>query len=194
VASQLGNPLSQSDEQLAFLAAYGWAMWAVQVFEYRLAGLSIMRTPAKSPARVLDTPQKVYSALQKQFAQSEHRFERASAKELRNLLATDLPEPLNSELDELVDKRNDLAHRYLRRTLHAGASLDLRQELQSVKALGERFADAGDKLLVLMEEAAANRPPNLSDTQFAALQRLGSASAEGVPLDEALRRGVLDAE
>ena len=185
---------SQSDEQLAFLAAYGWAMWAVQVFEYRLAGLSIMRTPAKAPARVLDTPQKVYSALQKQFAQSEHRFERASAKELRNLLPTDLPEPLNSELDELVDKRNDLAHRYLRRTLQGGTSLDLRQELQSVKALGERFADAGDNLLVLMEEAAANRPPNLSDTQFAALQRLGSAAAEGVPLDVALRRGVLDAE
>ncbi len=105
MTSQLGNPLSQSDEQLAFLAAYGWAMWAVQVFEYRLAGLSIMRTAAKTPARVLDTPQKVYSALEKQFAQSEHRFERASAKELRNLLPTDLPEPLNSELDELVDKR-----------------------------------------------------------------------------------------
>ncbi len=185
---------SQSDEQLAFLAAYGWAMWAVQVFEYRLAGLSIMWTPAKAPARVLDTPQKVYSALQKQFAQSEHRFERPSAKELRNLLPTDLPEPLNSELDEFIDKRNDLAHRYLRRTLQGGTSLDLRQELQSVKALGEQFADAGDKLLVLMEEAAANRPPNLSDTQFAALQRLGTAAAEGVPLGVALRRGVLDAE
>jgi hypothetical protein len=178
---------------LAFLATYGWAMWAVQVFEYRLAGYSILCAPVKKPARVLDTPQKVYSALQKEFAVSEHRFERASAKELRNLLPADLPEPLNSELDELVEKRNDLAHRHLRR-LHGEASPDLRQALQNVKVLGERFIDAGDKLLVLMEEAAAKRPPNLSDVQFEALQRLGHAAAEGVPLDDALRHGAPDAE
>jgi hypothetical protein len=174
---------------LAFLAGYGWTMWAVQVFEYRLAGLSILRAPVKQPTRVLDTAQKVYSALQKQFATSEHRFERASAKELRNLLPEDFPDPLESELDELIDIRNDLAHRYLRRTMQGTTPPDFRQELQTVKALGGRFAEAGEKLLVLMQEASAKRPPNLSDVQFEALQRLGRAAAEGVPLNEALAHG-----
>lgn len=166
---------------------YGWTMWAVQVFEYRLAGLSIMRAPVKQPMRVLDTAQKVYSALQKQFATSEHRFERASAKELRNLLPDDFPDPLKSELDELIDIRNDLAHRYLRRTLQGTTPPDLKHELQTVKALGERFAEAGETLLALMEKASAKRPPNLSDLQFEALLRLGRAAAEGVPLEQALR-------
>lgn len=184
-----GGLLNQSDETMAFLAVYGWAMWAVQTFEYRLAGLSILRSPVKSPARVLDTTQKVHSALQKQFGVYRHRFERASAKELKNLLPDDVPEPLRSELDELVRARNDLAHRYLRRTLGGAARPDLQSELQAVKALGQRFVDTGEKLLVLMEQAVAERPPNLSDAQYDALQRLGREAAEGVPLEEALRGG-----
>jgi hypothetical protein len=179
--------LSETDERLAFLAAYGWTMYAVQVFEYRLAGLSILRAPVKQPMRVLDTAQKVHSALEKQFAACEHRFGRASAKELRNLLAGDLPEPLNSEFDELIESRNDLAHRYLRQTFQGRTPPDLRQEFQTVQALGKRFVEAGEKLLVLMEKAAASRPPNLSDMQYQALQRLGRAAAEGVPLEDALR-------
>jgi hypothetical protein len=181
-----GGPLNQSDEALAFLAGYGWAMWAVQTFEYRLAGLTILRSPVKSPTRLLDTNQKVYSALRKQFAAYQHRFERASAKELQNLLPGDIPEPLRAELDALVDARNDLAHRYLQRTLGSASRPDLRGELQTVRALGQRFVEAGAKLLALMEEAVAERPPNLSDVQFEALQRLGRAAAEGVPLEDAL--------
>jgi hypothetical protein len=161
-------------------------MWAVQTFEYRLAGLTILRSPVKSPTRLLDTNQKVYSALQKQFAAYRHRFERASAKELRNLLPGDIPDPLRAELDALVDSRNDLAHRYLRRTLEGAARPDLREELQRVRALGQRFVEAGEELLALMEEAVAERPSNLSDLQFEALQRLGRAAAEGVSLEDAL--------
>jgi len=37
-----------------------------------------------------------------------------------------------------------------------------------------------------MEEATRERPNNLSDAQFEALQRLGRAAASGVSLDEAL--------
>jgi hypothetical protein len=188
-----GGPLNQSDETMAFLVGYGWAMWAVQTFEYRLAGLTILRSPVKSPGRVLDTNQKVYSALQKQFAAYRHRFERASAKELQKLLPGDIPEPLRAELDALVDARNDLAHRYLRRTLGGVDRPDLREELQGVRALGQRFVEAGEKLLVLMEQAVAERPPNLSDVQFEALQGLGRAAAEGVPLEEALRAGTGEA-
>jgi hypothetical protein len=182
-----GGPLNQSDECMALLTMYGWTMWAVQVFEYRLAALSIMCAPVKQPMRVLDTAQKVYSALQKQFSISEHRFERASAKELRNLLPDDFPDPLKSELDELIDIRNDLAHRYLRRTLQGTTPPDLKHEIQTVKARGERFAGAGETLLALMEKASARRPPNLSDLQYEALQRLGRVAAEGVPLEQALR-------
>jgi hypothetical protein len=133
MASLPGGPLNQSDEVLAFLAGYGWTMWAVQVFEYRLAGLSTLRAPVKQPTRVLNTAQEVYGALQKQFATSEHRFERASAKELRNLLPEDFPGSLKSELDELIDIRNDLAHRYLRRTMQVTTPPDFRQELQQSK-------------------------------------------------------------
>jgi hypothetical protein len=183
-----GGPLNQSDEVMALLAGYGWTMWAVQTFEYNMAGLSILRSPVKSSTRVLDTEQKAYSALQKQFAAYRHRFERASAKELQELLPHDLPKPLRAELDDLVDARNDLAHRYLRRALQGSARVDLRKEHLAVKALGERFVNAGEKLQVLMEQSVAERPPNLSDAQFEALQRLGRAAAEGVPLDEALGR------
>jgi hypothetical protein len=161
-------------------------MWAVQAFEYRLAGLTILRSPVKSPTRLLDTRQKVHSALQKQFASYRHRFERASAKELQRLLPNDIPEPLRAEVDALIEARNDLAHRYLRRTLESGGSPDLRAELQTVQTLGRRFVDAGEKLLALMQEAVAERPANLSDVQFDALQRLGRAAAEGVPLEAAL--------
>jgi len=102
---------------MAFLAMYGWTMWTVQRFEYYLAALSILRSPVKKPERLIDTPQKAYSALQKQFAVYSHRFARASAKELQNLLPDGLSDSLRPELDELVEARNELAHRYLQRTL-----------------------------------------------------------------------------
>src|SRR5450755_3034888 len=127
----LEGPLNQSDEALAFLAGYGWTMWAVQRFEYYLAGLSILRAPVKNPDRLIDSTQKAYSALQKQFAVYHHRFERASAKELRNLLPDDLPDVLRSEIDELVEVRNGLAHRYLRQTLEGTTPPDLHKELQA---------------------------------------------------------------
>jgi hypothetical protein len=179
--------LSQAHEDaIAFLAAYGWTMWAVQRFEYCLAGLSILRAPVKKPGRLIDSAQKAYSALEKQFAVYRHRFERASANELRDLLPDDLPELLREEIDQLIDIRNDLAHRYLRRTLEGGDRADLVNEREHVKGLGERFAKAGDELAALMERSVANRPPNVSETQFAALQRLGQAAASGVALDDAL--------
>jgi hypothetical protein len=184
-----GGPINQTDERMVLLTIYGWAMWAVQTFEYRLAGLTILRAPVKNPGRVLDTEQKVYSALQKQFAVYLHRFERASAKELQKLLPDDLSEALRSELDELVDARNDLAHRYLRRILDQTPSPDLPKEAQALKALGERFVKAGDRLLELMEQSVGTRPPNVSDAQFQALQRLGNAAALGESLDDALRDG-----
>ncbi len=171
----------------AFLAAYGWTMWAVQRFEYCLAGLSILRAPVKSPGRLIDTTQKAYSALQKQFAVYHHRFERASANELRNLLPDDLPELLRPEIDELIETRNDLAHRYLRRTLEGGEPADLVKVREDVKRLGERFGKVGDELRDLMELAVADRPPNVSETQFVALQRLGQAAASGAALNDALR-------
>lgn len=177
--------LSQSDQTLAFLAGYGWAMWAVQEFEFNLAVLTILRSPVKTPSRQLDSQQKMYSALRKQFATYRHRFEHASAKELQNLLPDDLPEPLRSDLDELIDARNDLAHRYLRRTLRQDAP-DLRSALQAVQALGQRFVDAGEELLALAEQSAAVRPPNLTDMQYEAIQRLGRAAAAGTPVDDAL--------
>jgi hypothetical protein len=178
--------LSESQaEKLIFLSAYGWTMWAVQLFEYNLAGLTILRTPVKSAGRQLDSPQKMYSALSKQFSVFRHRFERASAKELRDLLPGDLPEVLDAELDELITLRNDLAHRYLRRVL-ATPGVDLRHESQALQVLGNRFDDARDQLLSLMEEAAAHRPPNLSDLQYEALQKLGQAAAEGTSLLDAL--------
>jgi hypothetical protein len=188
-----GCPLNQSDETMAFLTVYGWTMWAVQTFEYRLAALSILLTPVRSPGRLLDTTQKVQSALQKQFAVYRHRFDRASAKELKNLLPEDIPEPLRSELDELVDARNDLAHRYLRRTLDGRVQPDLRSELQALQNLGQRFFNTSEKLVALMDQAVAERPPNLSDTQYDALQRLGREAAEGASLDEALRGKVSNA-
>lgn len=179
--------LSQSHEDaVAFLAAYGWTMWAIQRFEYCLAGLSILRAPVKSPDRLIDTTQKAYSALEKQFAVYHHRFERASANELRNSLPDDLPELLREEIDQLIVVRNDLAHRYLRRTLESGGTPDLAKEREHVKGLGERFVKTGDELVALMERSVANRPPNVSETQFAALQRLGQAAASGAALDDAL--------
>jgi hypothetical protein len=63
----------------------------------------------------------------------------------------------------------------------------LRKELQAVQELGERFAAAGENLLNLVKQSIAERPPNLSDIQFEALQRLGKAATSGVSLDEALR-------
>ena len=47
-----------SDSALGLLATYGWAMFAVQSFEYNLAGLSVLTNPVKSPQRLLDTPEK----------------------------------------------------------------------------------------------------------------------------------------
>jgi hypothetical protein len=181
-----GGPLTQSDEALAFLAGYGWAMWAVQHFEYYLAALSILRTPVKSPARRIATAQKAYSALQRQFATYRHLFERASASELLKLLPADLPEQLRTNVEDLIPERNDLAHRYLRRVLEQSTAPDLGEELRSVRALGQRFADAGDELRLLAEQSVAARPPNLSDAQFEALQRLGRAAASGESLDDAL--------
>jgi hypothetical protein len=180
------EPVRLPAEVLPFLASYGWAMWTAQRFEYYLAGLSILRSPVKSPARLLDTEQKAYSALEKQFAIYRHRFERASAKELQQLLPDDLPERLRAEIDELVGARNDLAHRYLRRALEAAATPDWSTEAQAVQRLGQRFLDAGEWLLRLMEEAVREHPSNLSDAQFEAIQSLGRAAASGASLDDAL--------
>jgi hypothetical protein len=128
------TPIKVPDEVLPFLASYGWAMWA-QRFEYYLAGLSIVRSPVKKPGRLLDTEQKAYSALEKQFAIHRHRFERASAKELQQMLPDDLPERLRAEIDELIGARNELAHRYLRRTLEAATAPDWTAEARAVQNL-----------------------------------------------------------
>ncbi|HTX45401.1 MAG TPA: hypothetical protein VMD48_03940, partial [Solirubrobacteraceae bacterium] len=128
---------------------------------------------------------KLYSGLEKQFAMCRHRFEHASARELRNLLPGDLPESLLTRLDDLVVARNDLAHEYLRRTL--GESMpDLPHATRFVRSLGERFVEAGDQLRALAEQARAARPPNLSDEQYESLQLLGRAAAAGMALDAAL--------
>jgi len=177
--------LSRSDQTLAFLATYGWVMWAVQRFEYNLAALTILRSPVKSPNRKIDSAQKLHSALEKQFATYRHRLERASAKELQQLLPADLPEALSSDLDDLITARNDLAHRYLRRTFDGGPA-DLKTAVRTVQALGQRFVDVGEEVRVVAEAAVAVRPPNLSDEQYDTLQRLGHAAATGTPLDEAL--------
>jgi hypothetical protein len=132
-------------------------MSAVQTFEYRLAGLTILRSPVKSPARSLDTNQKDYSAVQKQFAECRHRFERASAKELQSLLPDDFYRLLRTELDALIYARNDLAHRYLRRSLEGVDRPDLREELQALRALGERFVRASEELLALMVRKTSPR-------------------------------------
>lgn len=186
-ASLPGGPINQTDEALVFLAAYGCTMWAVQKFEYHLGCLSIVRAPVKKPDRLIDTTQKAYSALRKQFAIYQHRLERASVKELQNLLPEDLSDSLRSELDELIEIRNHLAHRYLHRTLEGSSVPDLRSELQVVEKLRQRFTEAGDKLRDLIEQHVATRPPNMSDAQFEALQRLGRAAASGLSLDDALR-------
>lgn len=180
------EPVKVPAEVLPFLASYGWTMWATQRFEYYLAGLSILRSPVKKPARLLDTEQKVYSALEKQFGTYRHRFERASAKELQQLLPDDLPDRLRAEIDELVGARNELAHRYLRRTLEATTVPDWSSEVQALQQLGQRFLEAGEWLLKLMREAVRQRPSNLSDAQFDALQRLGRAAASGATLDDAM--------
>jgi hypothetical protein len=180
-----GGSAGEAVGALAFLATYGWAMWAVQQFEYNPAALTILRSPVKSPNRKIDSAQKLYSALEKQFAKYRHRLERASAKELQKLLPDDLPETLRSNLGELIVARNDLAHRYLRRTLDEKAT-DLETALRTVQALGQRFVDVGEELLALAEKAVAARPSNLSDEQYDNLQRLGRAVASGTPLDEAL--------
>lgn len=175
---------------MAFLAVYGWTMWGVQTFEYRLAALSIIRAPVKKPDRLIDTVQKAYSALEKQFATCRHRFERASAKELQQLLPDDLPETLQAEIGELILERNRLAHRYLRRTLEASEPPDLREELQALQKLGYRFVELGDHLLRLMHESVTERSPNVSEAQFEALQKLGQAAASGTSLDDALGAGM----
>jgi hypothetical protein len=61
--------------------------------------------------------------------------------------------------------------------------------VQALKALGDRFVKAGDRLLELMEQSVGERPPNVSDAQFQALQRLGKSAALGESLDDALRDG-----
>jgi hypothetical protein len=105
-----------SDSALLLLATYGWAMAGAQSFEYNLAGLSLFTGSIKHPDRLLDTPKKVRKAPRDQFAAYKHRFERASASELRNLLPN-LDDSLRAEVNELIELRNELAHRYLRRTL-----------------------------------------------------------------------------
>ena len=55
-----------------------------------------------------------------------------------------------------------------------------------MQTLGQRFEAVGDNLLELVNLSVAERPPNLSDSQFEALQRLGRAAASGALLDEVL--------
>lgn len=101
------------------------------------------------------------------------------------MLPDDLPGALRGNLDDLIGVRNDLAHRYLRRTLDERTP-DLKAAVRAVQALGQRFADAAEELERLAEEAVAARPENLSDEQYEILQCLGRAAAAGTPLDEAL--------
>jgi hypothetical protein len=165
-------------------------MWTVQRFEYRLARTLILQSSIKKPQRLIDTLQKAYSALQKQFAGYHHRFEHAPAEELQNFSPHDLSDSFRAELDELVEARNELAHRYLHRTLEGTKPPDLRKELQAVQKLGQRFEAAGDNRLELMNKSVAERSPNVSDIQFEALQRLRRAAASEVSLDEALRERI----
>lgn len=82
-----------------------------------------------------------------------------------------------------------LAHRYMREVFISGVQGDHQARTRDLKALGQRFADAADRLLRLAKAAApSSKPPNMSDAQFAALQQLGAAAASGISLDDALER------
>jgi len=70
--------------------------------------------------------------------------------------------------------------------LEAATTPDWTAEARAVQQLGQRFLAAGEWLLRLMREALRERPSNLSDVQFEALQRLGRAAASGASLDDAL--------
>lgn len=171
------------------LATYAWVMGCVQYWESNLATLSIMSEAVKSANRLIDTRQKARSALEKQFARYEHRFQRASASELRKLLPPSLQETLGAEIDELLPTRNMLAHRYMRQVFISGVQADHQARTRELKAPGQRFADAADRLLRLAKAATpSSKPPNISDAQFAALQQLGAAAASGISLDDALER------
>ncbi len=182
-----GGPLTESDETMAFLTVYGWAMWVVQAFEYHLAGLTILRSPAKNPSRLIDTAQKAASALEKQFAIYRHRFERASATELTRLLPEDLPgQP---------PRRTRGARRCSQRasapllTANVGRGHARRFEKRASSDASPRTAVRRRQRRPAQADGRrrwGSPAANVSDAQFAALQRLGRAASRGISLEEAL--------
>jgi hypothetical protein len=175
------------DRRLEVLTTYGFAMAAVQRLEYSLGGVVAITDRVKQPRKRLDDAEKVRDALEVQWARFGHRFGRATAGELRNMLPDDIDSWLVTELEELTPIRNDLAHTYLvRRMLIQAPDADYRSQLGELRELAGRFNRAAEKLDAIAEQKSAGKPEGLSDEQYATLQRLGAEASLGVALDDAL--------
>jgi hypothetical protein len=82
----------------------------VQSFEQSLAVLSLS---LEIEPRSDQTPAQAIRRLRKLLKRAVHRFQRASASELRKLLPEDFDPDLLPVIERLIESRDRLAHRYL---------------------------------------------------------------------------------
>jgi hypothetical protein len=88
-------------ETTLVLGMYGRVMLAAQVMEQTLATLSIA-LDARRPQPPTQTPAQFGRRLGKSLKKAAHRFQRASASELRKLLPADLDPDLLHDLEIMI--------------------------------------------------------------------------------------------
>lgn len=100
-------------ETTLVLSLYGSTMMGAQAFEQTLAALSIALEIAAHPKPPSQTAAAFYRRTGKAITRAWHRFQRASASELRKLLPEDFDSELMRDIEIMIDWRDLLAHRYL---------------------------------------------------------------------------------
>jgi hypothetical protein len=88
-------------------------MISVQAFERVLAALTVTLDAKPWRTRPFKSPEHMRRYLRGLFSRCVHRFQKASASELRNMLPAGLDEQLLADIDALIKWRDRLAHRYL---------------------------------------------------------------------------------
>jgi hypothetical protein len=183
--------LGDDEKSVRVFECYGRTMLTVQVFEQALATVVVAFKVKEKPTKH-STKRQFERGLKRRLREYTHAFQKASASELRKMLPEGFDPQLTAEIEQLVDKRDALAHRYLNARLahdrKPAEGVFKRGTLDQLIELAVDFAAITQKLTEVRTALAVslpkdeNRPDWLRDfyAELAPRVMFGKSGEEGL--------------
>jgi hypothetical protein len=153
--------MSGDEQSVRVFECYGRTMLAVQVFEQALATVVVTFKVTEKPPNY-STQRQFERGWKRRLREYTHMFQKASASELRKMLPEGFDARLTAEIEQLVEKRDELAHRYLNARLAHGRKpaegVFKRRTLDQLVEVSADFAAITQKLIDVRTALAESLP------------------------------------